>query len=87
MLPSTLVYFLGFTGLVTGVVAIADAFRGGGWASGIFGALNILLGLALIGNPVLGALGASWMYGILAIAGGLATIFCAFSSRGQAAAA
>ena len=85
LIPSTLVYFLGFVGLVTGIIAIADAFRGGGWASGIYGVLNILLGLILIGNPVLGALSAPWVYGILAVVGGLGTIFSAFTSRSQPA--
>jgi uncharacterized membrane protein HdeD (DUF308 family) len=80
-------YLLGFAGLVTGVAALVDAFRGAGWGSGVYGGLNILLGLILLGNPFLAAIGVPWVYGTVAVVGGLFTIVSAFTGRGQTATA
>jgi len=47
---------LGIAGLVTGVIALVDAFRGAGWASGAFGVLNIFARPDPDRDPILGAL-------------------------------
>jgi uncharacterized membrane protein HdeD (DUF308 family) len=82
LVPATVVYLLGFGGLVYGLAALLDAFRGAGWGAGVFGALNIILGLILIANPILGGLSTPWVYGVLAVAGGIVTIVSAFTGRG-----
>jgi len=83
MLPTVLVIFLGVDGLIIGVVGLIAAFRGGGWAAGILGALSMLFGLLLLGSPFIAALALPWLYGILGLAGGIAAIFAAIRQRGE----
>jgi uncharacterized membrane protein HdeD (DUF308 family) len=83
MLPPVMVVYMGVSGLVIGVVGLITAFRGGGWAAGILGALSILFGLILLFSPLVAALTLPWIYGILGIAGGIAAIFAAFRQRGE----
>src|SRR5512139_2010388 len=44
-LPKIFVMVLGIWGLVEGIVLLIMAFKGGGWAAGILGALGIIFGL------------------------------------------
>jgi len=83
MLPTVLVIFLGIDGLIIGAVGIFAAFKGGGWAAGILGALSILFGLILLFSPLVAAFALPWVYGVLGIAGGIAAIFAAFRQRGE----
>jgi len=83
MLPAVLVIFLGIDGLIIGVVGLIGAFKGGGWAAGILGALSILFGLALLGSPFLASLALPWVYGVLGLAGGISAIFVAFRQRSE----
>lgn len=83
MLPTVMVIFMGVSGLFIGVAGLIGAFKGGGWAAGILGALSILFGLLLLFSPFLAALALPWVYGILGIAGGIAAIFAAFRQRGE----
>jgi len=83
LLPTVLVTFLGIDGLIIGVVGLIAAFKGGGWAAGILGALSILFGLALLGSPFIAALALPWVYGVLGLAGGISAIFVAFRQRSE----
>jgi len=85
MLPTVMVIFLGVDGLIIGAVGIFAAFKGGGWAAGILGALSMLFGLILLFSPFVAALALPWLYGILGVAGGIAAIFAAFRQRGEEA--
>jgi len=85
IVPSILIIILGVNGIILGVIAIIAAFRGGGWAAGILGALSILLGLLLLASPVVAALTLPWIYGVLAIVGGVLSIFLAFRQRKEEA--
>jgi len=84
MLPTVMVIFMGVSGLFIGVAGLFGAFKGGGWAAGILGALSILFGLLLLVSPFAAAFALPWVYGILGIAGGFAAIFAAFRQRGEA---
>ena len=83
MLPTVMVIFMGVSGLFIGVAGLIGAFKGGGWAAGILGALSTLFGLLLLFSPFIAALALPWIYGILGIAGGIAAIFAAFRQRGE----
>jgi len=83
MLPTVLVIFLGIDGLIIGAVGIFGAFKGGGWAAGILGALSMLFGLILLFSPFVAALALPWVYGVLGIAGGIAALFVAFRQRSE----
>jgi len=85
MLPTTMVIFMGVSGLFIGVASMIGAFKGGGWAAGILGALSILFGLLLLVSPFATAFALPWVYGILGIAGGIAALFAAFRQRGEEA--
>src|SRR5262245_6068954 len=52
LIPTTLVWILGFIGIVIGLVAFVRAFMGGGLASAILGILSLLLGGILLFNTV-----------------------------------
>jgi len=83
MLPTVLVIFLGIDGLIIGAVGIFAAFKGGGWAAGILGALSMLFGLILLFSPFVAALALPWVYGVLGIVGGIAALFVAFRQRSE----
>lgn len=85
LVPTIIVTFLGIDGLIIGIVGLISAFKGGGWAPGIFGGLSLLFGFALLGSPFIAALSLPWVYGVLGIAGGISAIFIAFRQRAEAA--
>ena len=86
MLPTVMVIFMGISGLFIGVAGLIGAFKGGGWAAGILGALSMLFGLILLGSPFIAALTLPWIYGVLGIVGGFSAIFAALRQRGEATA-
>lgn len=81
LVPTTLAIILGVIGIMIGIFQLVDAFRGGGWGSGILGALSILLGFLLITRPVIAGLALPWMLGGLLVAGGILAIIAAFGLR------
>jgi uncharacterized membrane protein HdeD (DUF308 family) len=48
LVPATLVWILGFMGIIMGVVSIVLAFQGGGWGPGILGVISIGAGVLLL---------------------------------------
>ena len=75
---TALVVYLGFTGILIGVVAILRAFSGGGWASALLGIANVLIGALLLFNPFGAAIGLPLLIGMLALLSGIATIATAW---------
>ena len=86
-IPAFLVLFLGIQGLITGIVSLVMAFRGGGWGAGILGGLSLLFGIILVANFAnLGTvLAFIWIVAILAIIGGIAEIVVALTQRPDSA--
>jgi uncharacterized membrane protein HdeD (DUF308 family) len=78
ILPTTLVIYLGVLGLAIGVVEIIGGFSGGGIGSFILGVINILIGLLLLGSPMMAALAVPFVFGILLLIEGIALIIWAF---------
>jgi uncharacterized membrane protein HdeD (DUF308 family) len=81
VLPTALVVWLGILGLVIGVFAIIGAFTGGGVGSFIFGVINLLIGLLLLGSPVAAALAVPLVFGILLLIQGVALIIWGFKVK------
>jgi len=81
LVPTTLAWVLGFTGILMGIIQLIQAFRGAGWGAGILGGLSILLGILLIAHPVIAGFSLPWILGGLLVFGGILTIFAAFSLR------
>ena len=78
---STFTIVVGLMGIIYGIIALVDAFRGGGWWSGVLGGFGILFGLVLLANPLGATLALPWTLGILLIAGGIFLIVLAFRLR------
>ena len=49
-LPMLLILLLGIQGVISGIVSLVLALKGGGWGAGILGAISIILGIFLIVN-------------------------------------
>jgi uncharacterized membrane protein HdeD (DUF308 family) len=81
LVPATLVWVLGFLGIVMGVISLFQAFKGAGWAVGLLGGLSILFGLYLLANTFISTLSLPWVVGIFALIGGVVAIWNSFQAR------
>jgi len=79
--PTILVIILGVQGLVMGVIEIIGGFKGGGVGSFVLGAVNVLVGLLLLGSPVAAALAVPLVFGVLLLIQGVASIVLALRVR------
>ncbi|MBO0778743.1 MAG: DUF308 domain-containing protein [Ktedonobacteraceae bacterium] len=85
LVPVVLVIILAIEALIMGVAQIIHAFSGGGFGLAVLGILNIIFGLILLFNPLIGALVLPIILGIFAVIGGILAALRAFVSRPQAA--
>ena len=81
MVPAVFVIVIGVQGLIMGVITLIMAFKGGGWGPGILGALSIIFGIILLGNPLAGAVVLPIVAGVYGLIGGIATIAVAFKLK------
>ena len=81
LIPTTLVFVLGVQGVIIGAIHVFVAVMLRNWGLGILGALNVVLGLVLLGSPISAAMALPFVYGAFALAGGAATIVMAFRGR------
>ena len=82
LVPAVYVIILGVQGIIVGGVSLVMAFRGGGWGTGILGALNIVFGIILLLNPLfIGIAILPFVLGAFALVGGIAAIIGAFMLR------
>jgi uncharacterized membrane protein HdeD (DUF308 family) len=80
-LPTIIVIVFGVEGLVMGVLEIIGGFSGGGIASFIRGAINLLIGLLLLSSPMTAALAVPLVFGLFLLVEGVALIVLAFRVR------
>jgi uncharacterized membrane protein HdeD (DUF308 family) len=76
--PTVLTVFIAVDGIVLGAGYLGAAFRGAGWGAGIMGLISIVLGVILLGRPLIGAAVLPLLLGWWAIAGGVWAIILAF---------
>jgi len=81
LVPTVLVFYVGFLSIFQGGIGIYLAFRGGGWGIGVLGALGILFGLILVSNPIIGVATLPLALGIFMLAGGVVAVGQAFRMR------
>ena len=81
LIPTTLVFVVGFMGMAIGILQIIAAFRGAGWGTGLLGICSALLGLVLIVNPLSGLVALPFVLGFLALAGGIVAPVVALGLR------
>ena len=79
--PAVIVIVLGLQGLIMGVLDIIGAFTGGGLGSFVLGAINLIIGLLLLGAPLVAALAVPLVFGILLLLQGIALIVLALRVR------
>ena len=80
-LPTMIVVIFGVEGLVMGILEIIGGFAGGGIASFIRGAFNLVIGLLLLSAPMAAALAVPLVFGVLLRVEGVALIVLAFRVR------
>jgi len=82
-IPMFLVLILGIQGLISGVISLILAFKGGGWGAGILGALSVIFGIILIMNyaSLAAVVTLIWVVAIFAVVGGIVQIIQAFQQR------
>ena len=78
LVGTTLVIFMGILALAFGVMQLVRAFSGGGWGMGLLGALDVIIGLFLIFNPLGGAIALPIVLGAFLLVGGIAGTIAAF---------
>ncbi len=81
LVPLTLVWVLGILALGSGLVMLIVGIRDRSWGVIIVGVLNILLGIFLLGNPILGIITLKWLVAGVAIIGGISAIGASFYAR------
>jgi uncharacterized membrane protein HdeD (DUF308 family) len=79
--PTVLVIILGIQGLVIGAVQIIGGFKGGGIGPFILGAINVLVGILLLGSPLATALAVPLIFGVLLLIQGAGLMILAFRVR------
>ena len=79
--PTMLVILLGVQGLIMGMIQIISAFKGGGLGSFVLGAINIAVGLLLLGSPIAATLAVPFVFGVLLLVQGVALTIWAFRVR------
>ena len=81
LVPALFVIFLGVDALIIGVISLVQTFKGGGWLAGILGVISILIGIALLGTPLITSWRLTYLYGMIGVAGGFFAIYAALKLR------
>jgi uncharacterized membrane protein HdeD (DUF308 family) len=79
--PTMIVIILGVQGLIMGVLEMVGGFKGGGIGAFVLGAIYFLVGLLLLGSPLVAALALPVLFGVLLLIQGVALIVLAFRVR------
>lgn len=86
LVPAIYVIILGVQGIILGGASLILAFRGGGWGTGVLSALSIVLGVALLLNPLfIGVAVLPFVLGAFSLVGGILAIAAAFMMRRDSA--
>ncbi len=79
--PTMLVILLGVQGLIMGVIQLIGAFKGGGVGSFVLGAINVAVGLLLLGSPIAASFAVPFVFGVLLLVQGVVLTIWAFRVR------
>jgi uncharacterized membrane protein HdeD (DUF308 family)/predicted flap endonuclease-1-like 5' DNA nuclease len=78
IVPTTFLWVLAIFAIIIGVIYLIQALQGAGWGKAALGALSILLGVIILGRPLLASLSLPLILGILLLAGGILALIDAF---------
>jgi uncharacterized membrane protein HdeD (DUF308 family) len=80
-IPTALVIVMGIVGLFIGGLYAYEALNGAGLGAGILAAISLILGLILLGSPLLSAMALPFTFGVWLLVGGIAAVGAAFRLR------
>lgn len=83
LVGGALIVFLGVVGIALGVTLLIRAFGHGDWGMGVLGAVDVLVGLVLIFNPLAAVIALPFVLGGMAIVGGIASLVAAIRGPGR----
>ena len=86
IVPTYIVYIIGFIAIAEGVFELIAAFQGSGWGLGILGILRILFGIILTFNPLLGVIALPFVLGAFMLVGGIFAVAASLRTRTNPAA-
>ncbi len=81
LFPATAAIIIGVQAVLSGIFGLVVAFKGGGLGAGVLAVLSIILGVVLIGNPLVSGAVLVFVAGGLALVGGIASIIIALRAR------
>jgi uncharacterized membrane protein HdeD (DUF308 family) len=81
LVPATLVWVLGFMGIVIGVSTLVRSFMGEGWPAAILGVISIVLGGVLLFNTIAATVVLLYAVAIWVLVAGILAIVAAFWLR------
>ena len=86
IVPTYIIYIIGFIAIAEGVVELIAAFQGSGWGLGILGILRIIFGIILVLNPLLGVIALPILLGAFMLVGGIFAVVASLRMRSRPAA-
>ena len=84
-IPTYIVYIIGFLAIFQGAGGLIQTFRGGGWGAGILGIFNIIFGIVVLSNPLIGVVALPFVLGAFMLVGGICAIVASFRLRSSPA--
>jgi uncharacterized membrane protein HdeD (DUF308 family) len=81
LVPSVVIFFVGFLSMAQGAADLVAAFQGGSWGARILGVLGILFGFILVINPLIGVATLPFVLGLFMLIGGIGAVVQAFRMR------
>ena len=81
LVGTALIIFLGFDGIIMGIMGVVRAFMGAGWGTGILGVLSVIIGAFLLANVWVATLTLPLVIGVCMLIGGIVAIVYAFRVR------
>ena len=86
IVPTYIIYIIGFIAIAEGVIELIAAFQGSGWGLGILGILRIVFGIILVLNPLLGVIVLPILLGAFMLVGGIFAVVASLRMRSRPAA-
>lgn len=80
LVPTTMIIMVGTLGVIMGAIGLFHALKGDRGAA-VIGLFSVLMGVLLLGSPLIAAAMMTYLFGGLAIIGGLTSVYIGFKMR------
>ncbi len=78
VVPAVIAWLMGLFGILIGISGLIDAFRGGGWGTGVFGVVALIIGLLFLFNSFISGQILVWILALLLVIQGVLGIYYAY---------